>query len=368
MNENEITILQYKIRITHDGTFKFKPNSKLQQYIAKRNETNKSIFTFAEILAVLRDAVHSERLYDERNSKIILCSPELEESLNIRALHVSELTNLVLLQLIRLNNDSHSEEVSIQEGEGAQNLRFAINYQVIYNAVNRNAKFTCKPKFLAVLKTIPEIDNSRLIFKYEEILVLLIKYILRRKDKFFDHRNKKLAFIGNDLLGEAFNVTAFHKCQLHDFVQDQLIPYNPVSPSDMSEEVNESTSAESTTTKNLKERKEKRSNKRSKIGKSKKERERKRKKGIMAGIRSVIPECHVCLEKFQEKIHVYNCFNGHFTCGTCINSMICPRCNGEYINHFICKSCTKFMTCPRCNEMIIGRAHDFENMINNCGM
>ena len=37
---------------------------------------------------------------------------------------------------------------------------------------DKKAKFTCKPKFLAVLRTMPETDKNKLVFTYEEVRLL----------------------------------------------------------------------------------------------------------------------------------------------------------------------------------------------------
>ena len=34
---------------------------------------------------------------------------------------------------------------------------------------DKTAKFTCKPKFLAVLRTMSETDKNKLVFTYEEV-------------------------------------------------------------------------------------------------------------------------------------------------------------------------------------------------------
>ena len=60
-----------------------------------------------------------------------------------------------------------------------------------------------------------------------QVTLLLSTYILKHKNRFFDTRNIKLAMVKGDLLGEAFGVSAFHRCQVNNFLRDQLIPYNP---------------------------------------------------------------------------------------------------------------------------------------------
>ena len=57
--------------------FKFKPASKLHEYVIKRGNTNKKYFTLAEVLSILRDAIRGEGLYDENNPSIIICSSRI---------------------------------------------------------------------------------------------------------------------------------------------------------------------------------------------------------------------------------------------------------------------------------------------------
>jgi hypothetical protein len=62
-----------------------------------------------------------------------------------------------------------------------------------------------------------------------QVAILLSTYILKHKNRLFDPRNIKLALVKGDLLGEAFGVSAFHRCQVNNFLRDQLIPYNPAT-------------------------------------------------------------------------------------------------------------------------------------------
>ena len=60
----------------------------------------------------------------------------------------------------------------------------------------------------------------------------LSTYILRNKQRFFDERNIKIAIVRGSLLGYAFGVNAFHRCQLNSLLMRQLIPYNSNNPPD----------------------------------------------------------------------------------------------------------------------------------------
>ena len=59
-----------------------------------------------------------------------------------------------------------------------------------------------------------------------QVTLLLSTYILKHKQRLFDTRNIKLAIVKGDILGDAFGVSAFHRCQVNNLMRGQLIPYN----------------------------------------------------------------------------------------------------------------------------------------------
>ena len=84
-------------------------------------------------------------------------------------------------------------------------------------------RYTCKPDFLAVLNTILNPDEDKVVFTFTEIISALGKYILTHKEKFIDYRNSGVAIIKGDLLESVFKVSAFHNFQATYFVRNQLI-------------------------------------------------------------------------------------------------------------------------------------------------
>jgi len=224
--------------------FKFKPDSKLHEYVIKRGNTNKRFFTLAEILSTLRDAIRGEGLYDEKNPSIIICSSDLERALDMKALHVTEIRDLVLSHMIRIEDEAFLSRYFSQSTHSTNNVSVSISQssvspaqRLIHTAnistqvvTDKQAKFKVKPKFLEVLRSLPSTDQKKTIFTYEEVTLLLSTYILEHKNKFFDTRNIKLAIVKGDPLGEAFGVTAFHRCQVNNLLRAQLIPYDPSCP------------------------------------------------------------------------------------------------------------------------------------------
>ena len=230
--------------------FKFNPFSKLKRFLVKKTGVEKTYYSLAEVLIKLKNIIRGEGMFDYANPSIILCSADLEEALNMKALHVTEIRDLVLSQMtkppeqnlreftqqtpdyISKTNLNLEPNYNHQQPQPLRIIRKANISKVIY--MDKNAKFTLKPKFLKVIHSTPGADLKQTIFSYEEVTFQLSKYILSRKDDIFDIRNIKVALVENDLIGYAFGVKAFHRCQINNFIRNQLIPINPTCPTDMS--------------------------------------------------------------------------------------------------------------------------------------
>ena len=134
----------------------------------------------------------NKKLFDEGNPSIILCSGELEEALDMRALHVTEIRDLVLKHLVRIDHEAfiaryYQEQGQTDPNNGLFNPRpvSGETRRLIHVAnittnvmVDENARFTCKPKFLSVLQTLPEVEKDKKIFSFGEITRLFSTYIL----------------------------------------------------------------------------------------------------------------------------------------------------------------------------------------------
>ena len=226
--------------------FEFRPNSRLQRFINFRGKCNKTLFTFREVLVSLRDIILEEGLYDKRNPSVILCSEELEAALNMKALHITEIRNVVLKHLFLINPNLALADVSQISSQdhfkivtsnpesvtlAAQKLA-GISGKSTIRASEPSSTFTCKPEFLRVMQTLPNVNKDQRVFSYEEIVMNLSSYIMNKKHQFFDTRNVKLAMVKDDILGKAFGVDAFHRCQVHNLLRGQLTPINASSPND----------------------------------------------------------------------------------------------------------------------------------------
>jgi hypothetical protein len=51
-------------------------------------------FIITQVLIMMKEIIRDEAMFDQRNPAIILCSPDLEAALNMKALHVTEIRYL----------------------------------------------------------------------------------------------------------------------------------------------------------------------------------------------------------------------------------------------------------------------------------
>lgn len=257
MTSNGVLVTPVELnRSLLNSLFKFKSDSKLHEYITKKINQDKTIFTLAEVLTYLKDIIRGEQLFDRQNPSIIICCNELEEALNMKALHVTEIRDLVLSQLTKVqdhtilgkfanpvtNSAIRNDQTQVPEVSSVQVPQRLLQSANISTQVfiDKKALFTLKPKFLTVVRSLPSTDPEQTVFTYEEVTLLLSTYILTHKEKFFDARNIKLAIVAGDPLGDAFGVQAFHRCQVNNLLKSQLIAVEPQSQTNSRAEVRSS--------------------------------------------------------------------------------------------------------------------------------
>jgi len=207
------TVLHSEYRFTEKG-------ASLQQFLQRKFNKSKELYTLAEILLDLTELIKSERLYDPKNNPIIICSEELEMALNMKALHVNEMRPLVLSLLVLVNSKSQPDTTQPA-------LQRRVNPRLPVPSPpappDKSARFKLKEKFREVLLSTKNDGKDQTIFRYDEVTALFARYILSRRMDLFDPRNIKLAFVKNDPLGEAFGVNSFHRLQVTNLINQQLI-------------------------------------------------------------------------------------------------------------------------------------------------
>ena len=200
----------------------FKAGSSLKEFLDKRTNIRKIFYEIGEVIAVIKRVISDERLYDSRNPVMILCSPELEKVVDCKGFHIKQLRERLMCHIqfvsdYAINPPSASEPVSPTHSE---QIRRIANHILSHN----NAQFKLTPNFLRVIQSMEPANQTRSTYTFAEAAQLLSNYITARRERLVDERNPKVALVQNDPLGTAFNVSAFHKCQVKALISTQLSP------------------------------------------------------------------------------------------------------------------------------------------------
>ena len=202
----------------------FHKNSPLKAFLQKKTNVVKVFYTPTEILNTLRDIIWKEGLYDPGNPGMVLCSEELEEALNQKALHASEMIGTVIKQIAWVRDPKPKKPTGkspIPGGLGTvQSLPSNPRDSRILIPAHQIVKV--KPDLLGVIRSLEGVSQHKTIYTFPQVVSLVHKYIKSKRDELIDPRNLKVVLVRNDPLGDAFHVQAFHLMQLNTFTVKQL--------------------------------------------------------------------------------------------------------------------------------------------------
>ena len=139
------------------------------------------------MLSALRQVISREKLYDPSNTTVIICSQDLENALNVKFLHVTEIRDVVLMQMELLppmllasltppptNNPQLPVPTNDLNGQQQQQPQANPNGTVVTPGGN-NGKFDIegryyvKPLFVKVLRKVYGVNPTQVIFTYREV-------------------------------------------------------------------------------------------------------------------------------------------------------------------------------------------------------
>lgn len=207
----------------------FLKDAKLHSYLAHKRpdliSRDAIVYTLQLVLTALKQVISHEKLFDPNNVSVIIGDVELERALGMKSLHVTEVRDVVILQMEPLSDQA----VMTPAPERPLHLQQTDQNGARFDVTGR---YYIKPNFLRVLRMVEGVDQTKVVFEYKEITKYLSQYILVNKERFFDDRNIKIAHVENDPLGVAFNVKAFHRSQVTHFLRKQLTPaaQNEIQP------------------------------------------------------------------------------------------------------------------------------------------
>ena len=208
---------------------RFLRGSKLHTFLADKEpdliKADKTEYTLFTVLSALRHVILREVLYDLNNTNVIMCSRDLEDALDMRSLHVTEIKDAVLTQmeLLRPGWRPPTPPIACPPPTSSQNEGRQTNAGNRRN-FNVEGRYWVRLPLLKVFSKVSGVNPKQVIYMYRDCTSTLSRYILDNKDKFFDIRNIKVAHVEGDLLGDAFDVKVFHRTQVTTLLRRQLVP------------------------------------------------------------------------------------------------------------------------------------------------
>ena len=95
------TLAMLNLHILH-SSYTFKRGSPLQPYLMRKLGALKDSYTLKEILVMLKDIIRDEEMFDMSNPAFIQGDGELTVALGKQIVHVTEIREIVYLQLTKL--------------------------------------------------------------------------------------------------------------------------------------------------------------------------------------------------------------------------------------------------------------------------
>merc|ERR1712088_773916 len=100
----------------------------------------KHCYTLYEVLLALKEIVSREKLFDRSNPTLIICNSELEDALEMKALHITEIKNQVLKHF--LSQEKVIESTTVPVGPDTDD-RYVERKNISY-CHNQNVEISCQ--------------------------------------------------------------------------------------------------------------------------------------------------------------------------------------------------------------------------------
>ena len=195
--------------------FIFKPNCKLKRFIEKYTNTEIHSFTMMNMINKLNYITKTQNMHDINNPSIIICTPEMEEALNVKGLHSLELLSAVVEHII---SDTRPPMYSNFARHPSANYRISTSAEIamegpVTQHQNVMQEHIANNKYYLQESLQKLLNLDETAHTMEKALEALTKYISTSQTIEVDERNPKIAFISNDPLGDILNMKALHTSQ-----------------------------------------------------------------------------------------------------------------------------------------------------------
>ncbi len=221
----------------------FHPTSTLHKYLSHRRPGSIPLenrkYSLSHIILSLMEIIEDDRLFDPANPMIIICDTFMEEALQIKAFHLTDLKRIISRQLFRIPENHKTYflhdgcEIPINDFDdniathalpawGNPIATAVLARQTMTTKFDTFALYEMSPNLRDTLKEPCNIHKKRRYFPYNEIICMFSYYINKNRYKLFDPRNPLVAIVKDDPLGKALEVKAFHQKQAISLLRHQL--------------------------------------------------------------------------------------------------------------------------------------------------
>jgi hypothetical protein len=183
--------------------------------------------------------VMEKDLFDPENPFVIICDLELENALQVRALHALQVRDYVLTQMTPTDVSLSEEErktvpttllihLTAKDGKTfpipmwasphARAVVFKANARDDYNT---NGLFEIEHTLCEILLTAPGNFRKR-YYTYREVIGMVARYISHNKESILEPRNSDVGILDNSTLQIVTGTRTIARSQLHYFMQNFL--------------------------------------------------------------------------------------------------------------------------------------------------
>lgn len=183
--------------------------------------SNTDVYTFVGILNAFKLYVENNNCIDPQNSSMIICNEHLVKVLYVKALHISQVKRYIS-QHLQFHSRWTKPEINRMTHRYTCKTRDRKYLTSLDSERNNPTLFEISHNFRNILETMPFFPDHLVKFTFNQVFILLLRYIDVFREVLRDPNNKNVVITKNHELGNVLNVDAFHIKQLVPIIKKLL--------------------------------------------------------------------------------------------------------------------------------------------------
>ena len=200
--------------------FNFKPNCLLKSFLEKYTGIGNQSFKLMDVHRMLHVTLRAQNMFDDNNQSIIICTPELEHVLNIKAVHTLDLLSKILDHTTRESPNNMPPIYERMTPAEIDQHDFWNHHTPMHRSRDESTQYFVQE---SLRKTLGLAQRK---YSEQEIYKELCSYIISSPSIIIDNRNATIAQISNDPIGKIFKMQAIHSSQIEYIISNFLFTDN----------------------------------------------------------------------------------------------------------------------------------------------